>query len=514
MKSRERESDPHGGSLPATTECGAQPPGGSWRHFRLASCIAILTVYAIHAWFLHDFTIDDAAISYRYAENLATGAGLTWNPGTAPVEGFSNLLWVLLLAAMRILGAEIHVSAALLGPVFAALTIVALHRASFRALPDSPLSLVPGLLLALSPPWVAWSVSGLELALFGFLLFAAADSLESPSLGRWRLAVLCAALSLVRPEGAILAVIVIGAGYLGARPSPSALRLRGFHIPLLALSVTVLALTTFRLAYFGSLLPNTVHAKIDWTLPSAGRVAEWAYYVSPLVLAFLAALFGAKKRLPTSLQAAFALALAQALITMPVVPVMNFLHRYEIAFLPLVFLLLLPGMELASRRWPRVVWPVAGLLIVWILQGWGPVSERLRGERYMRERQRCVVERLLRLPGTPLVALQDAGFIPYQSRLQSMDAWGLCDAEIAREGFSPRIILERRPAVYVMSAHFIGEGNLRPSLGMDIMMLQDPDFQAHYGLWTLCFGGADTLSWTYDYAIFIDSEWAARNGFR
>ena len=38
---------------------------------------------------------DDAMISMRYAHNLAHGFGLVWNPGEAPVEGYTNLLWTI-----------------------------------------------------------------------------------------------------------------------------------------------------------------------------------------------------------------------------------------------------------------------------------------------------------------------------------------------------------------------------------------------------------------------------------
>src|SRR4051794_37248022 len=43
------------------------------------------------------FTIDDAYISFRYAENLASGHGLVYNLGER-VEGYTNFLWVVLLA--------------------------------------------------------------------------------------------------------------------------------------------------------------------------------------------------------------------------------------------------------------------------------------------------------------------------------------------------------------------------------------------------------------------------------
>lgn len=46
------------------------------------------------AWFL----CDDAFISFRYARNLVEGHGLVFNPGER-VEGYTNFLWVLELAA-------------------------------------------------------------------------------------------------------------------------------------------------------------------------------------------------------------------------------------------------------------------------------------------------------------------------------------------------------------------------------------------------------------------------------
>jgi hypothetical protein len=41
---------------------------------------------------------DDTYISMRYARHLANGHGLVWNIGEAPVEGFTNFLWVAWIA--------------------------------------------------------------------------------------------------------------------------------------------------------------------------------------------------------------------------------------------------------------------------------------------------------------------------------------------------------------------------------------------------------------------------------
>src|SRR5262245_9534294 len=45
---------------------------------------------------------DDAMISMRYAQNLARGHGLVWNPGEA-IQGFSNLGMTLLMTLVHVL---------------------------------------------------------------------------------------------------------------------------------------------------------------------------------------------------------------------------------------------------------------------------------------------------------------------------------------------------------------------------------------------------------------------------
>ena len=56
-------------------------------------------------WRLYWFLCDDAFISFRYAENLVLGHGLVFNAGER-VEGYTNFLWTLTLAAAIALGLE------------------------------------------------------------------------------------------------------------------------------------------------------------------------------------------------------------------------------------------------------------------------------------------------------------------------------------------------------------------------------------------------------------------------
>src|SRR3984957_10935204 len=73
----------------------------------LRRLVLVLTIGALVAlaW-TRRFVQDDAFISFRYAQHLARGQGLTWNVGEPPIQGFSNLLWTLLLAMGMRAGAE------------------------------------------------------------------------------------------------------------------------------------------------------------------------------------------------------------------------------------------------------------------------------------------------------------------------------------------------------------------------------------------------------------------------
>ena len=76
----------------------------------LLATLALLLAHAAVYWFL----TDDAFISFRYARNLRLGHGLVFNPGRDRVEGYTNFLWVLLLAGCDALGLPPESTASLL----------------------------------------------------------------------------------------------------------------------------------------------------------------------------------------------------------------------------------------------------------------------------------------------------------------------------------------------------------------------------------------------------------------
>ena len=81
----------------------------AWVWFGLA-----LAVFAVHNATIQPWTLDDAFITFRYAENLAAGHGPVYNLGER-VEGYTTFSWMALLAGARVLGFDVLLASKVLG---------------------------------------------------------------------------------------------------------------------------------------------------------------------------------------------------------------------------------------------------------------------------------------------------------------------------------------------------------------------------------------------------------------
>jgi arabinofuranosyltransferase len=134
----------------------------------IVAAAMLLALQAAYWW----YTVDDAYISYRYAENVAKGLGFVFNAGEH-VEGFTNFLWVVLLAAAHSLGANTVLVSKLLGGFFGMAVLGLTFKLGQRAgNGNSATGIAAALLLASSPAFALWSVAGLETSFFAFLLLA------------------------------------------------------------------------------------------------------------------------------------------------------------------------------------------------------------------------------------------------------------------------------------------------------------------------------------------------------
>lgn len=209
-------------------------------------------------------TQDDAYITFVYSKHLVTGEGLTFNPGER-VEGYTNFLWVLIMAVPHLFDADIPRFADLLALICALTTILVLYQWGRHLQPERTpvLSLVAPLLFATNGAVAFWTFSGMETALFTFLLTSGFvlyfRDLRCGS-GNMLTASVFGLAALTRPEGLLAFGLTVVHSLALQRPftlASLAQRLRWTT----AFFAFVLPHFAFRFAYYGEILPNTFFAK-------------------------------------------------------------------------------------------------------------------------------------------------------------------------------------------------------------------------------------------------------------
>lgn len=256
----------------------AAPQTRVWPRIGYLLLLLSLSLFLLEAWTPVE-QMDDAFISYRYAQNLLDGQGLVFNPGER-VEGYTNLSWTLLAAGGMALGLPAPLAGHWLGLLCGLWLLWASYRyAAFLLTPATRwlAGLAPGVLLA-SNSFAGWSGAGLETSLFAA---TAVSALHAHGRGRMGLVVLWTVLaSLTRPEGVLLAGLLLGwdwlVGLVRERPRdlPTLLRLSW---PALGFAGYLLLHTAFRLYYYGDYVPNTFHAKVGGVPLSRGF--SYVYHV-------------------------------------------------------------------------------------------------------------------------------------------------------------------------------------------------------------------------------------------
>lgn len=232
---------------------------------------ALVAVAFVANFKSYDFLSDDCFIGFRYARHLADGEGLVWNPGER-VEGYTNFLWVLSLAAGMQAGIAPETLSRGLGFLSGGLVLAALAwlSASRRSWSDPSVWVAPAA-LALHRSFAAWSSGGLEtqafalLVLGGYTLLARERSRGSSQV--WSALVLALA-TLTRPEGALF--FGLAAAFRLADVVAGRLPARRFAAWCATYLLLVGAHLLWRRGYYGFWLPNTFYAKVPGLLWQRG----------------------------------------------------------------------------------------------------------------------------------------------------------------------------------------------------------------------------------------------------
>ncbi len=237
-------------------------------------------LYGLHTLFFVNWIVDDAGISFVYARNLADHFALVSQPGRVPVEGYSNFLWVVIMAGFFKTGIfHPYIVPKIIGMLMVLLTLIVLDRGLFRfvKLPTAPRALIL-FLLVINSPFVMWSVGGLENPLYVLLTvllwYEISEWMTHPREINWKDAakfgILCSAIALTRPDGLLYAgifpAILLFTGLLRTKPGY-------FLVYIGCLGVLLGTYQVFRWQYFHDMLPDPFYAKggIDFAALWSGK---------------------------------------------------------------------------------------------------------------------------------------------------------------------------------------------------------------------------------------------------
>lgn len=194
---------------------------------------------------------EDQLIVLRYARNLAEGNGLVYNAGEQ-VMGFTTPLFTVLSSVFVVLGGD---EAAAWQNGFGLVCMLGAAALAARLLVHLGAGAAAPLAVALVTfnPAVAYNYLylGMEIHLFALLFLLALDLQMG---GRATAAsVTSALLFLTRPEGALLAAMLLAHGWLRERKPPVR--------QAVAAVATALPWLLFALAYYGNVLPAALRGR-------------------------------------------------------------------------------------------------------------------------------------------------------------------------------------------------------------------------------------------------------------
>ncbi|HWZ50356.1 MAG TPA: hypothetical protein VNW54_02720 [Granulicella sp.] len=422
------------------------------------------TANSIH-W--HTAPAEDALMLLRYANHLAAGAGITWNIGDHPVEGATDFLYMVVIAAcIRLFHAGAIASARIFLLLCHSASVLLLFLAA-RKLFNAGRALASALAiyLMLGPGAIqagnAFGVPFYALAAVGSWWFACAMVSQAVTTPRiWSFALLALLTGLIRPDGVLLAVFMTFTLFFALITSSR--RREAYRMFLVVVAVFAVlggGYFLWRLRYFGYLLPNPFYKKggghlyPDSLHRSTFNMFKMLFPVVPL--AALALMVRDTRRRALFV---FSTPVLFSLIWVLLTNENNSAMRFQYAAVPLTLMSVPYLTDGLRRRIPEafrlhlgelrevtlaaaIAFVLGGmywkmlLMLPMIDNGSGAYNIAI-GLHAWRDRHYTMV-------------VTEAGIIPYFSDWRAIDAWGLNDSNIVHDkrGLTPEYLDANHPAI-------------------------------------------------------------------
>ena len=490
------------------------------RHFWLG-LVAPLALLAFEMSRVRDFTVDDSYISFRYARNLARGLGLVYNEGER-VEGYTNFLWTVILAAGIKVGLDPVLFTKILGGGCAFGSMYFMWRLSGRLRVYTAVPCIATWLFATSALNSGYSVFGLETPLFVVLILAGTYLFfrEEPTYGGdddyskvpWS-GLVYGFAGLTRPEAPMyigLLMLVLGLKMFSKRNI-----IRG-----LLFVAPVGAHLLFRHAYYGAWTPNTFGAKTGnfegQMVGGRMYVEHYIEHVGPILLlavvGALWALYTRRRDLLAILITGLCVAGYVVLVGGDWMPMFRFLVPFE----PFCFLLMCITVRagwdamMAHQTLKKLAIPV---IILALVASYTRTRTLTQSQRFMLAHEGHfwkmaaggTAKWLLEHP-RGMIAMGDIGYVGYATDYPLLDLLGLVDPVIAKlpggytqklgPGFTDRLFdVEPRYVLVISSTRDCKS----PSVPGSRVVWRDSRFKQRYK-----YAGATQLDDNFAWCIFED----------
>jgi len=219
-------------------------------NIKLGVIFAVTILARVVFHYLTGFTADDAFITFRYAENIASGLGFVYNEGQQ-VLGTTTPLFTLILSALALAKIPPPSAALLISLICSGATACVLYRFAC-SLRFTTWAIIPVVVYALWPRSLPADTGGMETALFTLLITAGFyfqhKRLDFYAIGMATLA------TVTRPEGALLLGILVLYNWWQHKERWLSYAI----IPLLIIGPWL----AFEWYYFGTIVPNSAAGKL------------------------------------------------------------------------------------------------------------------------------------------------------------------------------------------------------------------------------------------------------------
>ena len=443
----------------------------SWsdKHYKklnLSFLFLALIIFSINIYDIKNFIVDDTFIGARYADNLASGYGFSWNYDNHHVFGFSNYLSIVLIALGIKFGFDPVILSKIISVIASAISIIIVGYL-VKLVTDNNFKyyFITSILFAVIPEGWLHAISGMETTLFMMLVilssyfyiaFLKKKNVVYPLIIFLILSIFSRYEGLLFTIGIIMHQLYLRLGL--KKLSPGLRNIMFLVIPF----VFIICLLLWNNYYFGQILPNPFYVKSSKTvydiIVNGYYIFRFLVFLSPFVILSIINIKNNIKNVTTSY-----FIIQTIIFIIPyffISQIMNYNHRFYFPISPLIIVLGITSFLIIKQKFQSesklliVTSITIAFLILYPLNSYSEIKETAYSVATNLEKAHISIGKTLgsfsELKNNVLAVLHDAGAIPYYSHWKTFD-YVLNDNYSAKHGFDVKYFYEQNPSVIVMT---------------------------------------------------------------